>query len=74
MQYWTIVSEMDLETWFYYQPQHTSRRVENLSGCGLDESTTTCLAKLGYDVSNQQIIEALFANISQCLNRTLING
>ena len=49
-------------------------RVENLSGCGLDESTTTCLAKLGYDVSNKQIIEALFANISQCLNRTLING
>ena len=26
MQYWTIVSEMDLETWFYYQPQHTSRK------------------------------------------------
>ena len=46
-------------------------RVENLSGCGLGEATTTCLAKLGYDVSHRQIIEALFANISQCLNRTL---
>ncbi|DAC60182.1 MAG TPA: lipoyl(octanoyl) transferase [Candidatus Poseidoniales archaeon] len=44
-------------------------RVENLSGCGLGEATTTCLAKLGYDVDRDYLIESLLENMMLCLSR-----
>ena len=44
-------------------------RVENLSGCGLGEATTTCLAKLGYEINKQQLIDLMIDNMAECIGR-----
>ena len=47
-------------------------RVEMVSGCGLDEDTTTSLKALGHDFSKQMIIDSLTSNI-ESLSRELSN-
>ena len=42
-------------------------RVENLAGCGLDESTTTSLSALGYATSRENIETALRQSMSSIL-------
>ncbi len=44
-------------------------RVENLAGCGLDESTTTSLSALGYATSCENIEKALRQSMSNILER-----
>ena len=44
-------------------------RVENLAGCGLDESTTTSLSALGYATSRENIEAALRQSMSNTLQR-----
>lgn len=44
-------------------------RVENLAGCGLDESTTTSLAVLGYSVSREDLEVTLQKTMRRVLNR-----
>ncbi len=44
-------------------------RVENLSGCGLGEATTTCLAKLGYNVDRENLVQSLLDNMLLCMGR-----
>ena len=44
-------------------------RVENLAGCGLDESTTTSLSALGYSTSREDIEAALHQSMSNSLQR-----
>lgn len=44
-------------------------RVENLAGCGLDESTTTSLSALGYATSRENIETALRQSMSSILER-----
>jgi lipoate-protein ligase B len=44
-------------------------RVENLAGCGLDESTTTSLNALGYATSRENIEAALRQSMSNTLER-----
>lgn len=44
-------------------------RVENLSGCGLGTAVTTCLAKLGFNISRQKIIDSLLDNMPVCIGR-----
>ena len=44
-------------------------RVENLAGCGLDESTTTSLIALGYATSRENIEAALHQSMSNTLQR-----
>ena len=44
-------------------------RVENLAGCGLDESTTTSLSALGYATSRENIEAALHQSMSNTLQR-----
>ena len=44
-------------------------RVENLAGCGLDESTTTSLSALGYATSREDIEAALRQSMSNTLER-----
>lgn len=44
-------------------------RVENLAGCGLDESTTTSLHRLEHSVSRQDLEDALLSVYHKCLNR-----
>ena len=45
-------------------------RVEMVSGCGLDEDTTTSLKALGHDFSKQMILDSLTSNINS-LSREL---
>ena len=47
-------------------------RVEMVSGCGLGADTTTSLSKLGFDLTKEQIVQALFTNINM-VNRELAN-
>ena len=42
-------------------------RVENLSGCGLAESTTTSLKTFDYDINRADLEEALLANMRHVL-------
>lgn len=49
-------------------------RVENLSGCGLGEATTTCLAKLGYEINKQQLIELMIDNMAECIGRARLSS
>ena len=44
-------------------------RVENLAGCGLQESTTTSLAQLNYNISREKLQDSLLKTISDVLNR-----
>ena len=47
-------------------------RVEMVSGCGVDEDTTTSLSALGFEVSKQMIIDSLKSNIV-CISRKIAN-
>ena len=47
-------------------------RVENLSGCGLGEATTTCLEKLGHSIDKELVIQLLLENMGKCLDRERI--
>ena len=44
-------------------------RVEGLAGCGLNEQTTTCLQRLGHEVEQNAIIEALLSTMEQTVSR-----
>ena len=44
-------------------------RVEGLAGCGLNEQTTTCLQRLGHEVEQNAIIDALLSTMQQTVNR-----
>ena len=44
-------------------------RVENLAGCGLQESTTTSLAQLNYKIDRKKLQDSLLNTISDFLNR-----
>ena len=44
-------------------------RVENLAGCGLQESTTTSLAQLNYKIDRKELQDSLLNTISDFLNR-----
>ncbi len=44
-------------------------RVENLAGCGLQESTTTSLAQLNYNINRKKLQDSLLNTISDILNR-----
>ena len=44
-------------------------RVENLAGCGLQESTTTSLAELNYNINREKLQDSLLNTISDILNR-----
>ena len=44
-------------------------RVENLAGCGLQESTTTSLAQLNYKTDRKKLQDSLLKTISDFLNR-----
>ena len=44
-------------------------RVEGLAGCGLENSTTTSLARLGYQITRQQFTKALLENMKGSINR-----
>ena len=44
-------------------------RVENLAGCGLEESTTTSLHQLGYNVTRTQLEEMLLSTMPEHLHR-----
>jgi lipoate-protein ligase B len=45
-------------------------RVEALDGCGLDAGTTTSLDRVGFEISGDELIEALLSNIPENLSRT----
>ena len=45
-------------------------RVETLDGCGLIAGTTTSLDRLGYEISGDELIEALLSNMPENLSRT----
>lgn len=47
-------------------------RVENLAGCGLDESTTTSLKKLGHSLNRTNLETALLETIAATLGRDLL--
>ena len=44
-------------------------RVENLAGCGLQESTTTSLAQMNYNINRKKLQDSLLNTISDILNR-----
>ena len=44
-------------------------RVENLAGCGLQESTTTSLQQLGYTIGREELENSLLNEISDSLSR-----
>tara|TARA_A200000113_G_scaffold214687_1_gene218261 strand:- start:12850 stop:13467 length:618 start_codon:yes stop_codon:yes gene_type:complete len=44
-------------------------RVENLAGCGLQESTTTSLAQLNYNIDGKKLQDSLLKTISDVLSR-----
>jgi len=45
-------------------------RVESLDGCGLTAGTTTSLDRLGFEVSSDELVEALLSIMSENLSRT----
>ena len=45
-------------------------RVENLAGCGLSSSTTTCLSKLGFELDRDVVINSLLNTMGESINRT----
>ena len=45
-------------------------RVETLDGCGLVAGTTTSLDRLGYEISGDELIEALLSNMPGNLSRS----
>ena len=45
-------------------------RVETLDGCGLSAGTTTSLDRLGYDVTNDELVESLLLTMSESINRS----
>ena len=47
-------------------------RVENLAGCGLESSTTTCLARLGHNLERDKIIDSLIDTMPKILNRSIV--
>ena len=47
-------------------------RVENLAGCGLEESTTTSLHQLGYNVTRTQLEEMLLSTMPEYLHRVRV--
>lgn len=47
-------------------------RVEGLAGCGLDTDTTTCLSRMGYEVSIEQLKEKLIQTMPLVLDREII--
>ena len=47
-------------------------RVEGLAGCGLDTDTTTCLSRMGYEVSIEQLKEKLIQTMPLVLDREFI--
>ena len=47
-------------------------RVEGLAGCGLDTDTTTCLSRMGYEVSIEQLKEKLIQTMPIVLDREII--
>lgn len=49
-------------------------RVEGLAGCGLTEHTTTCLHRLGYEVEQQIIIQALMNTMHDSTQRIPSTG
>jgi lipoate-protein ligase B len=44
-------------------------RVENLAGCGLQESTTTSLQQLGYTIGREELENSLLNEMSDSLSR-----
>jgi lipoyl(octanoyl) transferase len=44
-------------------------RVENLAGCGLQESTTTSLRELNYKLNRKNLQDSLIDTIPEVLNR-----
>jgi lipoyl(octanoyl) transferase len=46
-------------------------RVEGIAGCGLDEATTTCLSRLGYSVTMQEMLDALMDTMLQIISRSI---
>ena len=48
-------------------------RVESLAGCGLESATTTCLAKLGYQVEKSAILDSLPQLMPELLGRNTLN-
>ena len=44
-------------------------RVETLDGCGLSAGTTTSLDRLGFEISSDELVEALLSMMSVNLNR-----
>ncbi len=61
---------MDQSPRFNDKLQHAAGRVEMVSGCGLEEDTTTSLKALGHDFSKQTILDSLTSN-TDCLSREL---
>ena len=48
-------------------------RVESLAGCGLESATTTCLAKLGYEVEKSAILDSLLKLMPDWIGRNALN-
>ena len=44
-------------------------RVETLDGCGLSAGTTTSLDRLGFEISNNELVESLLSVMPENLNR-----
>ena len=47
-----------------------SNRVEGLAGCGLESSTTTCLARLGHEVPRDKVLNSLIDTMPKILSRS----
>ncbi|DAC26547.1 MAG TPA: hypothetical protein D7H99_06395, partial [Candidatus Poseidoniales archaeon] len=47
-------------------------RVENLAGCGLESSTTTCLQRLGHNLPRDKVIDSLIDTMPKILNRSTV--
>ena len=47
-------------------------RVENLAGCGLESSTTTCLQRLGHNLARDKVIDSLIDTMPKILNRSMV--
>lgn len=46
-------------------------RVEGMAGCGLEKATTTSLARLGQQISSEEIRQALLETMLKCTGRKL---
>ncbi len=49
-----------------------STRVENLSGCGLKSSTTTCLKKLGFEINRDELVKVLIEEMEVSTKRSVL--